>query len=465
MSESHDIANHSLLGFAEHALREQEFDPTFGPEVTAEVAGLRQQAGGAAPRDLRALLWSSIDNSESRDLDQVEVAEALPQGDIRIMIGIADVDAYVTLGSAVDLHARANATSVYTGVRVYPMLPERLSTDLSSLNEGVDRLAVVVDTVIGRDGTERSRDAYRALVHNRAKLAYEDVGAFIEGGEAPAHTRDDPAMIEQLRLQSEASDRIEAQRDRSGALELDTIEATPVTKNGKVVDLAVVRKNRARELIENFMIVSNIGIAIFLESHGRSGIRRVVREPERWSRIVDIAATYGETLPATPESLALAQFLSRRRAADPERFPDLSLSIVKLLGPGEYALDRPGKDPGGHFGLAAHDYSHATAPNRRYADLVTQRLVKAVLSGAPAPYSDDELGVIAAHCTEREDAARKVERSTRKAAAALLLASRVGQGRVVRHAQRMDVGEYVQVRLLGTNPERGWIDFEGLSGG
>ena len=446
-----------------------------------------ERALGSGVPDLRSLPWSSIDNTESKDLDQVEVAEVLPTGEIRIRVGIADVDARVPLGSPIDEHARANATSVYTGVQVFPMLPERLSTDLTSLAEGEDRLAVVIEFVVGHDGTEQSHDVYRAVVRNQSKLAYEDVGAWMEGGEAPAKVQRSPVLLEQLRVQSDASDRLEAMRDRTGALELDTIEATPVAKGGRVVDLAVVRKNRARELIENFMVSANIAIAVFLEEHNASGIRRVVRAPERWGRIVELAAKTGDVLPAEPDSLALARFLARRRVADPDRFPDLSLAVVKLLGPGEYALDRPGRDPGGHFGLAAHDYSHATAPNRRYADLVTQRLVKAVLAKTAAPYTDDQLTDIARHCTEREDAARKVERTMRKVAAALLLSSRIGEtfrgivtgvnkngtyvrllappaeGRVVRHSEGMDVGEYVAVRLIGTDAEKGWIDFEGLS--
>jgi exoribonuclease-2 len=470
-------------------LHESGFEPSFGPDVEHQVAALdaasaRPSASGT--RDLRALQWSSIDNTESRDLDQVEVAEALPGGDIRVLVGIADVDVLVPKGSPVDVHAGTNATSVYTGVEVFPMLPERLSTDLTSLAEGQERLAIVIEFVVGSDGTEKSHDVYRAVVKNQAKLAYEEVGAWMDGGDPPAKVQRSPVLLEQLRLQSDASGRLEAMRDRTGALELDTIEATPVAKNGRIVDLAVVRKNKARELIENFMVSANVAIALFLEEHGASGIRRVVRAPERWSRIVELAAKTGDVLPAEPDSPSLARFLAKRRAADPDRFPDLSLSIVKLLGPGEYALDRPGKDPGGHFGLAAHDYSHATAPNRRYADLVTQRLVKAVLENASAPYTDDELTEIAKHCTEREDAARKVERTMRKVAAALLLSSRIGQtfrgivtgvntngtfvrlltppaeGRVVRHQEGMDVGEYVQVRLIGTDAAKGWIDFEGV---
>ena len=470
-------------------LHESGFEPSFGPDVEHQVAALgaaNARASASGTRDLRALQWSSIDNTESRDLDQVEVAEALPGGDIRVLVGIADVDVLVPKGSPVDVHARANATSVYTGVEVFPMLPERLSTDLTSLAEGQERLAIVIEFVVGSDGAEKSHDVYPALVKNQAKLAYEEVGAWMDGGDAPAKVQRSPVLLEQLRLQSDASARLEAMRDRAGALELDTIEATPVAKNGHIVDLAVVRKNKARELIENFMVSANVAIAMFLEEHGASGIRRVVRAPERWSRIVELAAKTGDVLPAEPDSPSLARFLAKRRAADPDRFPDLSLSIVKLLGPGEYALDRPGKDPGGHFGLAAHDYSHATAPNRRYADLVTQRLVKAVLGRAQAPYTDDELTEIAKHCTEREDAARKVERTMRKVAAALLLSSRIGQtfrgivtgvnrngtfvrlltppaeGRVVRHQEGMDVGEYVQVRLLGTDADKGWIDFEGV---
>ena len=489
----HPIKPHtqpSFVSTAQRVLHESGFESSFGPEVQQQVAALAsgsaRQAVTPNVQDLRQLPWSSIDNTESKDLDQVEIAETLPAGDIRIRVGIADVDVLVPRGSAIDSHARANATSVYTGVEVFPMLPERLSTDLTSLAEGEERLALIVEVVVGRDGTEKSHEAYRALVKNHAKLAYEDVGAWLDGGPAPAKVQGNSVLLEQLRIQSEASDRLEAMRDRMGALELDTIEATPVAKNGHVVDLAVVRKNRARELIENFMVSANVAIAMFLEEHGASGIRRVVRTPERWSRLVELAAKTGDVLPAEPDSPSLARFAAKRRAADPDHFPDLSLAIVKLLGPGEYALDRPGKDPGGHFGLAAHDYSHATAPNRRYADLVTQRLVKAVLTGAPAPYSDDELTEIAKHCTEREDAARKVERTMRKVAAALLLSSRIGEtfrgivtgvnrngtfvrllappaeGRVVRHQEGMDVGEYVQVRLIGTDADKGWIDFEGV---
>jgi exoribonuclease-2 len=434
---------------------------------------------------LRELPWSSIDNTESRDLDQVEVAEQLPNGDIKLTVGIADVDALVGKGTPLDQHAFANCTSVYTGVDVFPMLPEKLSTDLTSLNEGQDRLALAIETVVNANGDVTSFDVYRAMVHNRAKLAYEDVGAFLDGQAPPREIAGNKVMIDQLKLQHEASQRLKAERLRNGALEFETIEATTVMKDGKVVDLKVIQKNHARNLIEDFMIASNVAIAKFLEAKGRSGIRRVVREPERWGRIVELAGRYNVQLPDEPDSLALSKFLAARRQADPDRFPDLSLAIVKLMGPGIYALDLPGKDPGGHFGLATHDYSHATAPNRRYADLVTQRLVKATLANQPAPYTNDELATIAAQCTEREDAENKVERSVRKTAAALLLSDDVGQtfdaivtganqkgtfvrtikppaeGMVVRNHQGFDVGDKVRVKLVGADPDRGFIDFEG----
>lgn len=474
---------------AKRVLREQGFDPEFGPDVEAQVAATKAPAKAEGIRDLRDLLWSSIDNTESRDLDQIEVAESLANGAIRILVAIADVDALITKGSPTDVHAQGNATSVYTGVAVFPMLPVEFSTNLTSLNENADRVAVVIENVIEQGGAVSHYDVYRGLVRNKAQLAYDDTGRWLEntsGGtvQPPEKVAKTAGLAAQLRLQWEAARRLKTERQRAGALDLDTIEATPVAKNGRVVDLALTHKTVARDLIEDFMIASNVAIAKWLEAKGRSGIRRIVREPERWARIVDVAAQYGDTLPAEPDSLALAEFLSRRRAADPLRFPDLSLTIVKLMGPGAYALDLPGKDPGGHFGLAAHDYTHATAPNRRYADLITQRLVKAALADKPAPYNDDELAALAQHCTEREDAENKVERTMRKVGAALLLADHIGErydaivtgsnskgtyvrllhppaeGRVLRGEKGMDVGDRVKVKLVGTDAEKGWIDFE-----
>ncbi|OYV68200.1 MAG: ribonuclease II, partial [Gemmatimonadetes bacterium 21-71-4] len=388
------------------------FQTDFPADTKTQLAALTQPASiPSGVRDLRRLLWSSIDNATSLDLDQAEAAEQLSDGSIRLLVAIADVDALVAKGTPLDLHAQANSTSVYTGVDVFPMLPDQLSTGLTSLNQDADRLSVVIETVVDAQGEVQKHDVYRAVIRNQAKLAYDDVGAWLDGAMPPGLVAGNAALQEQLRLQSEAAQRLKAQRERHGALEFETLEATPVARDGQVVDLALTRKSKARDLIEDFMIASNIAIAMFLESKGRSGIRRVVREPERWSKIVDLAKQYGATLPAAPDSLALSKFMIARRAADPVRFPDLSLTIVKLMGPGEYALDLPGKDPGLHFGLAVHDYTHATAPNRRYADLVTQRAAKAALDGTAAPYTDDELSAIAAHCTEREDAATKVERT------------------------------------------------------
>jgi exoribonuclease-2 len=463
------------------------FETEFPADATTQLGTLSAPAPVTGDiRDLRALPWSSIDNATSLDLDQAEVAERLQDGSIKLLVAIADVDALVPKGSPLDTHAQANSTSVYTGVEVFPMLPEKLSTGLTSLNENEDRVAIIIETVVDEHGGVKHRDVYRAVIRNQAKLAYDTLGAWLGGGDLPEHLAGNSVQQAQIQLQSEAAQRLKEQRLRNGALEFDTIEATPVAKNGQVVDLELTHKSKARDLIEDFMIASNIAIAIYLESKGRSGIRRVVREPERWSRIVELAKQYNTALPAAPDSLALAKFLSARRAADPLRFPDLSLTIIKLLGKGEYALDLPGKDPGIHFGLAVHDYSHATAPNRRYADLVTQRAVKAALSGAPAPYSDDDLASIAAHCTEREDAANKVERTMRKVAAALLLAHRIGdvfdgivtgvadhgtfarlfhppaEGMVVHGQHGLDVGDKVKLRLVHTDPRQGFIDFDAI---
>jgi ribonuclease R len=473
---------------ARQALRDNGFVTDADAAMQGELAALRPAVPTPDIRDLRSLLWSSIDNTTSRDLDQIEHAESLADGGIRLRIGIADVDVLVPKGSAIDRHAMANATSVYTGIAVYPMLPAVLSTDLTSLNEGADRVVLVIELTIAKNGTVESHGAYRALATNHAKLAYETIGPWLEGrGPMPSEVERTEGLEEQVWLQDRAASCLKTVREQAGALEFDTVEATAVGKDGKVESIAVTRKNRARDLIEDFMIAANVAIAQYLAEQGRSAIRRVVRVPKRWSRIVTIAAGFGTTLPSDPDAKSLSDFLGKRRAADPLRFPDLSLSIVKLLGPGEYSLDLPGPtDDQGHFGLAAHDYSHATAPNRRYADLVTQRLVKAAIAQSPPPYTDDELAAIARQCTDRENAANRVERITRKSAAALLLAHRIGrvfdaivtgvnrdgtyvrllsppaEGRVVRGERGMDVGERVRVRLVGTDAARGFVDFEGV---
>ncbi|MDQ2952975.1 MAG: ribonuclease catalytic domain-containing protein, partial [Chloroflexota bacterium] len=374
-------------------MRANGFDPDFSAAVMREVNAIVEPSDAGLPtstRDLRALMWSSIDNRESRDLDQIEVAERLADGAIRISIGVADVESLVPLGSAADVHAAANATSVYTGVAVFPMLPERLSTDLSSLNEGEDRLAVVIEFDVGVDGTLGNSAVSRALLRNKAKLTYNEVGAWLEGhGRAPRAMAASRELRDQVLLQDEAAQRLRSARTVAGALNFESIEASPVVVNGRVVDLAVTRRNRARDLIEDFMVAANRAVAVYLIDRGSASLRRVVREPKRWDRIVVLAAEVGETLPEAPDSKALADFLARRRAADPDHFADLSLSVVKLLGPGIYVLERRLGDrrSAGHFGLAVADYVHSTAPNRRFADLVTQRMLRAADAKSAPPYT------------------------------------------------------------------------------
>lgn len=473
---------------ARRAMIENGFAPDMPPEVSLEL----QASGSEEPtapddsrvRDMRSVLWSSIDNHDSRDLDQVEFAERLPNGDIRLMIGIADVDAFVPKDSAIDRHAFQNTTSIYTGVRTFPMLPEQLSNHTTSLLEDVDRLSVVSELVVDAEGEVTSDEVYRAIVRNHAKLVYERIGAWLEGHTpVPPEVSKVAGLEEQLRLQDEATERLRALRRRNGALNLQTIEAKAVAVDGRVVDIVASEHNRARDIIESFMVAANTEMAQFLEAEGLPSIRRVVRTPERWPRIAEIAKGFGENLPKEPDSRALAAFLTRRRAADPVHFPDLSLSIVKLMGPGEYVVEGAGAEGDGHFGLAVHDYTHSTAPNRRYPDLITQRLLKAVIARRPPPYTEAELREIAEHCTEREDAARKVERLMRKASAAVLMGERIGEtfdaivtgvsnkgtfvrliappaeGRVMRGEEGMDVGDKVRVKLLATEPERGFIDF------
>ena len=502
-------------------------------------------------KDLRDRLWSSIDDATTRDLDQVEYAEKLENDDIRVWIGIADVDVYVAKHSAIDTYAAQNCTSVYTGVKTFPMLPETLSTDLTSLVEGGDRHVVITELIVCPDGDVKSVDIFCALINNKAKLAYDEIGAWLEGkSDVPASVSQVTGMQSQIELQAEASARLAKFRKKKGAIELGTIQAVPVmSADGRVVALKVIEPNRARDLISNFMIAANVAMAEFLEDRGGPSLRRVVRSPEQWDRIVEIAGEHGVKLPTTPHSFALAEFLDQRKQADPLHFPDLSLAVVKSLGPGEYDVQAPGEEAPGHFGLAVDDYTHSTAPNRRFTDLVTQRLVKAAmtctsvkqeptsnrylslnqLAGqegrlapalepynsdqpteeahnphqfagregglAPAPsnasellegrspYSVDELRDIAARCSEREGAARKVERKMRKVAAALLLQDKIGEefdgivtgvtakgtfarllkppvdGRITRGERGLRVGDKTRLRLISTDPKRGFIDF------
>ena len=483
-----DISLDELHAAAEHDAREAGFNTDFPAQVLQEAreaaAGSAQIIARSSARDLTALPWSSIDNSESLDLDQVEYAERLPDDHIRILIGVADVDAFAPKGSAIDRHARANTVSVYTSGKVFPMLPQQLSNDATSLREGEDRLAVVTEMQITSEFEVCEVNIYRALVRNRVKLTYERVGKWLDGdAPVPVEVARIEGMEAQLRLQEEASERLRVLRLRKGALELETGEAVPVVVNGRLVELAAREHTRAQDIIENFMIAANTAMAEFLESEGVASLRRVVREPERWPRIVEIAARFGESLPARASSLALSKFLARRRTADPARYAELSLSILKLMGSGEYVLETPDADQEGHFGLAVGDYTHSTAPNRRYADLVTQRSVKSQLAGEAAPYDADELRDIAAHCNVMESAARGVERRMRKCATALLVGERVGEvfdgvvtgvkekgtfvkliappveGKVLEGAAGLDVGDRVRVRLLAVDARRGFIDF------
>lgn len=481
-----------LTELAHDLMRQHGLTPEFPGQVKKEVAALPatpDARDSAGVRDLRSLLWSSIDNPESRDLDQVEYAEHLTDGTIRLMIGIADVDALVPCNSATDQHAAHNTVSVYTGVVVFNMLPERLATDLTSLNEGADRLAVVVELRIAADGRVADSRVLRAWVHNHAKLDYQTVGTWLDGGPAPTPIANNAALEQQLRIQTDAANRLQRLRDEAGALNIETIEARTVVVDGKVVDITVVAPNPAREIIENFMVASNVAMAGFLNDNGMPAIRRVVRTPRRWDRIVEIASGLGDTLPGEPDIKALSAFLEKRKRAAPADYSDLSMTVVKLLGAGEYVLDpRNGDAPdSGHFGLAVAEYAHSTAPNRRYPDLINQRLAKAVLAGQPSPYTDAELDRLARHCTKQEDAARKVERTMRKAAAAAMMSTRIGEtfaaivtgaskkatyvrlvappveGRVIKGEAGLDVGATVNVRLVNVDAEAAHIDFEHVS--
>jgi exoribonuclease II len=464
------------------------FEPVFPPTVAAELQSIAAHPPPVAPsadvRDLRSMLWSSIDNDTSRDLDQIEVAEPLAGGAVRVLVGIADVDAFVPAHSAIDAHAGIETTTVYTGVMNFPMLPDALSTGASSLLEGADKLCIVIETIVSADGVVQSGDVYRAIARNKAQLTYNAVGAWLESrGPAPPKVAASTDLQAQLKLQSTAAQALRSARFKQGALDIDTIEVHPIVLNDQVVDLERQQTNQATELIEDFMIASNGAVARLLESKRVSSIRRIVRQPKRWDRIVELAASLGTTLPATPDSRALNEFLAARRSADPDRFPDLSLSVIKLMGPGEYVLERPGDPDPGHFGLAVQDYTHSTAPNRRYADLVTQRLIKAVLASQPAPYSDAELATIATACTTKEDAARKVERAMSKRIAAVAMSRRIGEtfdaivtgvtdrgtfvrilaphveGLLAQGKEGLDVGDHVRVKLVRTDAERGFIDF------
>jgi VacB/RNase II family 3'-5' exoribonuclease len=488
MMDTSDRRHISILKrIAHRVMLERGLFPDFPAQALSELDKI---LGPAMPteqsiRDLRDLLWCSIDNDDSRDLDQLTVAESRQGGAAKVLVAIADVDAVIKKRSALDDHARQNTTSVYTAAGTFPMLPEKLSTDLTSLNHESDRLAIVIEMVLAEDGSLESSDLYRATVRNRAKLAYNSVAGWLENsGPMPEAIRTVKGLDENLRLQDRMAQKLKTLRHLQGALDLETIEARPVFDGDVLRDLEAEKKNRAKEIIEDFMIAANGVTARYLASKNFTSQRRVVRVPKRWDRIVELAAERGSRLPGEPDAKALEQFLVSAKAADPLRFPDLSLSVIKLLGSGEYVVQLPGGSVAGHFGLAVKDYAHSTAPNRRYPDLITQRLLKAAMGGGAQPYENDELAALAKHCTKMEDAARKVERQVTKSAAAMLLESRIGErfdaivtgasekgtwvrllhppieGRLESGFEGMDVGHRLRVKLVRTDVERGYIDFK-----
>ncbi|QLJ52799.1 MAG: Ribonuclease R [Candidatus Fermentimicrarchaeum limneticum] len=482
-----DLRKVDLKVVARKVMEQYGFEAVFPANLMAEVGALEDQAQKAEPdvRDLRSLLWSSIDNSDSEDLDQIEYCKGVKSGEILVKVAIADVDMYVPEGSFADEHARRNTTSVYTGIETYPMLPDRLSKGLSSLLPEQERLAVVVEFSVLPGGEVLPRGIYKALVRNKAKLIYEEVGAWLEGsGPLPETVGSVLGLDAQLRLQDEASQRLEGYRVEQGALELETLEVRAILKQGKVSDLVVIHENRAMQIIENFMVAANGVMSGFLEKARIPTIQRVVRIPKDWNGVVEVAKARGASLPAKPDAKALSEFLASQKKADPELFPDLSLTIVKLLGSGEYVMYDSFQPRIGHFCLAVRDYTHGTAPNRRYVDVVIQRLLKAALERVPSPYGSKELSKIAAWCTEREGASKKVERFMEKAEAAFVLSGKIGQsfnsivtgvsdhgtyvrliappaeGRVMRGVRGLRVGQKVVVKLINLNPNRGFIDFE-----
>jgi VacB/RNase II family 3'-5' exoribonuclease len=479
-----------LLAAARREMIHQGFDPDFAPGTEEQVDEIKSRPPVAPEddiRDLRDLLWSSIDNDTSKDLDQVEFAERTPNG-IRVLVGVADVDADVPAGTPIDQHAGKETVTVYTAVHNFPMLPEELSTDLTSLNENEDRRAVVVEMLVDAEGSIASSSIYRAILRNKAQLAYNGTGAWLEGGAsgkaaAPAKIAASVELQAQLKLQNEAATALRRERDQRGALHFDRLEAVAMVTDGRIQDVQAAQKTRANDIIEDFMVGANGVMAKTLKDANRSSIRRVVKTPERWPRIVELAARYEQKLPDTPDSRALSAFLQHCHKVDPDHYQDIALAVIKLMGPGEYVMSRPGDTADGHFGLAAQDYTHSTAPNRRYSDIVTQRLVKAYLAKAPAPYTDDALNAIARKCTLMEHAARKVERAMGKRVAAVAMQSRIGQrfdavvtgasssgtfvrifnppieGMLCQGHEGLDVGDTLQVTLTRADPERGYIDF------
>ena len=482
----HHYSRKDIARIASHAMVERGLEPEFSPAVMQQVDKINAPGHDLDPNifDLTELLWCSLDNDDSKDLDQLTVAEELKNGLIKIFVAIADVDAVAKKDTPIDQHAKMNAASIYTSARIFPMLPEKLSTNLTSLNPDEDRLAIVVEMVIDKEGFVTSPHVYRAKVRNKAQLAYDAISDWIDGKIPPPEALAKVnGMAEQLQIQDKTAQVIRKRRRAQGSLDLEIFEPKAIFEGERVVGIVQQVQNRGRQLIEEFMIATNECTAKFLAAQGHSSLRRVVRSPEKWLRIVELAKRYGESLPSQPNSKALSIFLARQHQSDPIRFPDLSLVIVKLMGSGEYVVERPNAEPVGHFGLAVRDYTHSTAPNRRYPDLITLRMIKSALQQKKPAYSNDELELLAAHCSSQEDAARKVERRVRKSEAALVLSSHINQtfdaivtgksitatwvrifdmpveGMLSDGLPDLEVGRKLRVKLVSTNVEKGFIDF------
>lgn len=483
----------NLREVAREALEERGFKSEFSPAVERAASKVQEPDFSSLKiPDLSHLPWSSIDNDESKDLDQIECVKVEGRT-TRVLVGIADVASLVPKNSEIDLHAQHNTTSIYTGVKTFPMLPERLSNDLTSLNENEKRLAMVIETKVAEDGEITSFNVYPAIVQNKAQLTYNAVSTWLKDYTPPdseitqrmlAKIRSNPVLQEQIKIQDEIAQTLREKRREEGSLDFETPQLRANVKQDGHYSLGSHRSNRATQLIEELMVSANQAVDEFLQKKGMPVLQRVVKEPRNWPRMVALAEEYGCTLPGEPDGQALQKFLAEQKRRDPDRFPDLSLAMIKLMGRGEYDAKAPNQDGTGHFGLAVTHYAHSTAPNRRYPDLITQRMLHAAVEGKPSPYSMGELRSLAAHCTEQEGEANKAERHVHKSIAAVELANHVGEkfrgfisgasekgvwvrvvdppveGKVMGRTGDLKVGQEVEVKLVGTDPYRGFIDFE-----
>ena len=458
-------------------------------EFSQEVLTQANETNNPAPLsenyvDLRSLLWCSIDNDDSQDLDQLTYGEKKDKNKHTLWIAIADVTELISKGSPVDIHAQTNTTSVYTPGKIFTMIPEKFSYNLTSLNENEDRVAMVVKIEINENGEIESSSIFQAIVHNYAKLTYNSIGDWLEGKiSLPEKVKKIDGLEKVLKTQNEAAQILRKRRHELGSLTLHSSEARVKIKSEDQITIKISPHNLAHQLIEEFMIATNQCMVQHFNDAKIASLRRVVRVPKNWPRIVEVANSFGEQLPEQPNSKALDEFLVKRLKADPDTFPDLSLTIIKLLGRGEYIVENDKDKPVGHFGLAVSNYTHSTAPNRRFPDVITQRQYKAFLRKEKAPYSLEELYHLAKFCTQQEDAATKVERQVNKSAAALVLSPRIGEnfkgiitgindqgiwvrifepaveGKIVKTFEKLHVGDKVTVELKYVNVKKGFIDF------